>query len=301
MALSPSILATLDDLADRHEELSALLGEADVVADRDKFTALSREYSELEPIIERYRRIATLRTQIDEAQVLLKDDDAEMRQLASDDRDQSARAASTRSSSRSRRCSCRRIRTTTQTCFSRFAPAPAATRRRSSPATCSGCIRDMPKTSGWQLEILNERPGEHGGFKEIISRIEGERVYSQLKFESGVHRVQRVPQTESQGRIHTSACTVAILPEAGRGRRRRHPEERSAHRHVSFVRRGRTARQQDRLGRTPDAHSNRTRRRMSGRTLAAQEPRPSDVVAEGAICSTWRSRSSSRTSPVAQV
>ncbi len=66
----------------------------------------------------------------------------------------------------------------------------------------------------WKLEILNERPGEHGGFKEIISRIEGEHVYSQLKFESGVHRVQRVPQTESQGRIHTSACTVAILPEA---------------------------------------------------------------------------------------
>ena len=66
---------------------------------------------------------------------------------------------------------------------------------------------------GWRLEILNERPGEHGGFKEIISRIEGAHVYSQLKFESGVHRVQRVPQTESQGRIHTSACTVAILPE----------------------------------------------------------------------------------------
>src|SRR5262249_35867736 len=65
----------------------------------------------------------------------------------------------------------------------------------------------------WHLEVLNERPGEHGGFKEIVSRIEGEHVYSHLKFESGVHRVQRVPQTESQGRIHTSACTVAILPE----------------------------------------------------------------------------------------
>jgi peptide chain release factor 1 len=66
---------------------------------------------------------------------------------------------------------------------------------------------------GWRVEVLSERPGEHGGFKEIISRVEGRDVYSQLKFESGAHRVQRVPETESQGRIHTSACTVAVLPE----------------------------------------------------------------------------------------
>ena len=69
------------------------------------------------------------------------------------------------------------------------------------------------ENQGWRVEILNERPGEHGGYKEIISRIEGRDVYSQLKFESGAHRVQRVPETESQGRVHTSACTVAIMPE----------------------------------------------------------------------------------------
>ena len=66
---------------------------------------------------------------------------------------------------------------------------------------------------GWRVEVMNERPGEHGGFKEIITRIEGKDVYSQLKFESGAHRVQRVPETESQGRVHTSACTVAVMPE----------------------------------------------------------------------------------------
>ena len=65
----------------------------------------------------------------------------------------------------------------------------------------------------WSVEILNQRFGEHGGFKEIISRISGSNVYGQLKFESGAHRVQRVPETESQGRVHTSACTVAIMPE----------------------------------------------------------------------------------------
>lgn len=67
---------------------------------------------------------------------------------------------------------------------------------------------------GWKMEVLSERPGEHGGYKEIITRVEGRDVYAFLKFESGAHRVQRVPETESQGRIHTSACTVAIMPEA---------------------------------------------------------------------------------------
>jgi peptide chain release factor 1 len=69
------------------------------------------------------------------------------------------------------------------------------------------------EAKGWRVEVMNERPGEHGGFKEIITRIEGKDVYSQLKFESGAHRVQRVPETESQGRVHTSACTVAVMPE----------------------------------------------------------------------------------------
>ena len=69
------------------------------------------------------------------------------------------------------------------------------------------------ENNSWRVEILSERPGEHGGYREIICRVEGTAVFSQLKFESGAHRVQRVPETESQGRIHTSACTVAILPE----------------------------------------------------------------------------------------
>jgi peptide chain release factor 1 len=69
------------------------------------------------------------------------------------------------------------------------------------------------ESQGWKLETITERPGEHGGYKELISRIEGKDVYEKLKFESGAHRVQRVPETETQGRIHTSACTVAVMPE----------------------------------------------------------------------------------------
>ena len=212
MALSPSILATLDDLADRHEELSALLGEAEIVADRDKFTALSREYSELEPVIERYRRIKELRAQIENAHALLKDDDAELRQLASDDRD----SLRNRIEAVELEIKALLVPKDPRDEANVFLEVRAGTGGDEAAIFAGDLFRMYARYAeikGWRLEILNERPGEHGGFKEIISRIEGAHVYSQLKFESGVHRVQRVPQTESQGRIHTSACTVAILPE----------------------------------------------------------------------------------------
>jgi peptide chain release factor 1 len=213
MSLSASILAKLDDLADRHDELSALLGEAEVVANRDKFTSLSREYAELEPIIERLRIIRSLRSQIDEAQSLLEDDDAEMRQLASDD----AQRLRTEIDAAEIAIKALLVPKDRHDSANVFLEIRAGTGGDEAAIFAGDLFRMYSRYAemrGWRLEILNERPGEHGGFKEIISRIEGSDVYSQLKFESGVHRVQRVPQTESQGRIHTSACTVAILPEA---------------------------------------------------------------------------------------
>jgi peptide chain release factor 1 len=212
MSLSPSILATLDDLADRHQELSALLGEAEIVSNRDKFTALSREYSELEPIIARYRTLQTLRGQIDEASTMLEDDDAEMRQLAADDRDQ----LRVRLDAVENEIKALLVPKDPHDDANVFLEIRAGTGGDEAAIFAGDLFRMYTRyaeTRGWHLEIMSERPGEHGGFKEIISRIEGEHVYSHLKFESGAHRVQRVPQTESQGRIHTSACTVAILPE----------------------------------------------------------------------------------------
>jgi len=101
---------------------------------------------------------------------------------------------------------------------------------------------------GWRVEILSENEGEHGGYKEVIARVEGDNVYGKLKFESGAHRVQRVPATESQGRIHTSACTVAVLPDAGRAGSHRDQPGGSARRHLPFIRCRWSAHQQDRLG-----------------------------------------------------
>ena len=111
-------------------------------------------------------------------------------------------------------CCCPRMRPTTRTPSSKSAPAPAATRRRCSPATCSACTSATPPHAAGRFEIASASEGEVGGYKEIIATVSGKGVFAHLKFESGVHRVQRVPATEAGGRIHTSAATVAVLPEA---------------------------------------------------------------------------------------
>ena len=127
--------------------------------------------------------------------------------------------------------------------------------------------------------MLSESQGEHGGYREVISRVVGRGVYLRLKFESGTHRVQRVPATEAQGRIHTSACTVAILPELDEVDEIDPEPGGPAHRHVPLLGRGRPAREQDGLGDPHHAHADRDRGRVPGRALAAQEPLARDVAA----------------------
>jgi peptide chain release factor 1 len=213
MTLSPSILATLDDLADRHEELSALLGEAEVVSDRDKFTALSKEYSELEPIIERYHRITAMRSQIDDAQALLDDDDAELRQLASDDRDQ-LRA---RIDALELEIKALLVPKDPHDDANVFLEVRAGTGGDEAALFAGDLFRMYTRYAerqGWRLDVMSSSETGGGGLKEAVISIEGKGVYSRLKYESGVHRVQRVPATEASGRIHTSTATVAVLPEA---------------------------------------------------------------------------------------
>ena len=210
--MSTSILAKLTDLSERHEELAALLADPEVVADRDRFTALSREYAELEPVIAAYQGYRRATADLEEAKSLEADEDEAIRELARED------AASTRTTLVA-------IETTVKTLLiprdpnderNVFLEIRAGT-GGDEAALFAGDLYRMytryAEDEGWRVGILSDRAGEHGGFKEIIARVEGRRVYSRLKFESGAHRVQRVPETESQGRIHTSACTVAVLPE----------------------------------------------------------------------------------------
>lgn len=212
MGLSSSITAKLDDLADRHEELAALLADAEVVADRERYTALSREYAELEPLIGAYREFQRKTGELEEARSLESDDDPEIRELVREDMAVLGAALEEIEA----RIGTLLIPSDPDDERNVFLEVRAGTGGDEAAIFAGDLFRMYSRyaeETGWNIGILSERPGEHGGYKEIIARVEGKRVYSRLKFESGAHRVQRVPETESQGRIHTSACTVAVLPE----------------------------------------------------------------------------------------
>jgi len=205
-------VAKLSALTDRHDEVSALLSDPDVMAQRNEFTALSKEFAELAPIISSFRRFDELETELDDAKDLAKDKDPELRKLARED----VAKLSSEIDSEEQRLQTLLLPKDPNDGSNVFLEIRAGTGGDEAAIFSGDLFRMYSKfaeSQGWNLEILNVRPGDHGGYKEIISRIEGRDVYGQLKFESGAHRVQRVPETESQGRIHTSACTVAIMPE----------------------------------------------------------------------------------------
>ncbi|MEP3855884.1 MAG: peptide chain release factor 1 [Porticoccus sp.] len=211
--MKQSILEKLQHLADRYEEVGALLSDPEVIGQQARFRELSREYAELESVVKSYRDYYRVQTSIEEARVLLKDADADMRAMAEEDLlENQSRLAD--------------LEVELQTLLlpkdpnddrNVFLEIRAGT-GGDEAAIFSGDLFRMysryAESRRWKVEVISESHGEHGGYKEIISRIVGQGAYSRLKFESGVHRVQRVPETESQGRIHTSACTVAIMAEA---------------------------------------------------------------------------------------
>ena len=212
MGLSSSITAKLDDLAERHEELSVLLADALEMANRERYAALSREFAELEPVVGAYREYQRKSGELDEARSLESDDDPAIRELAREDVDLLQTAVGEIEA----RIGTLLIPRDPDDERNVFLEVRAGTGGDEAAIFAGDLFRMYSRyaeETGWNVGILSERPGEHGGYKEIIARVEGKRVYSRLKFESGAHRVQRVPETESQGRIHTSACTVAVLPE----------------------------------------------------------------------------------------
>ncbi|HBK18649.1 MAG: peptide chain release factor 1 [Gammaproteobacteria bacterium TMED134] len=212
MQLSETMMGKLDTLRDRFEEVSALLSDAEVMADREQFTALSREFAEIEPVVLCYQQCSELEQSIEDNSQLLSDEDPEMRELA----ELEVKAGQEQLDELGQQLQALLLPKDPNDRSNVFLEIRAGTGGDEAAIFSGDLFRMYAKfaeSKGWRIEVLNERPGEHGGFKEIISRIEGQEAYSQLKFESGAHRVQRVPETESQGRIHTSACTVAVMPE----------------------------------------------------------------------------------------
>jgi len=209
--MNESILTKLANLKDRYEELEALLSDAEIISNQDKFRALSKEFSEIEPVVQSYTQYQSVLENLVEAKEMQKDSDPDIRAMADDE------AKGIEAGIDAQELDLQKLllpKDEKDSCDI-FLEIRAGT-GGDEAAIFSGDLFRMysryAESQGWRLEILSERPGEHGGYKEIITRIEGKNVYGNLKFESGAHRVQRVPETETQGRIHTSACTVAVMP-----------------------------------------------------------------------------------------
>lgn len=210
--MKASLLNKLDTLQERYEEVTALLGDAEVIADQNRFRTFSREYAELTPVVEAFAQWRKVQADLEGAQALLKDSDPDLREMAQEEvRDGKQRLAELETGLQ--RMLLPKDPNDGRNVFLEIRAGTGG----DEAAIFSGDLFRMysryAEKRGWRVEVLSESEGEHGGFKEVIARVEGDNVYAKLKFESGAHRVQRVPETESQGRIHTSACTVAVLPE----------------------------------------------------------------------------------------
>lgn len=210
--MKESILEKLQLMTDRHEEVRALLGDPSVIGNQNYFRALSKEYAEQEPIVEAHKDYILVEEKISEARLLLRDSDLDIRGMAEEEITLETEKLS------SIVIAIQKLLLPNDTNDEKnvFLEIRAGT-GGDEAAIFSGDLFRMyckyAESKKWKVEIISENLGDHGGYKEIISLIIGQGVYSKLKFESGAHRVQRVPDTESQGRVHTSACTVAVMPE----------------------------------------------------------------------------------------
>jgi peptide chain release factor 1 len=208
--MTPSIRRKLESLAERHEEIGLLLAQPDVLADNNRFRELSREYAHLEPVTASLREHDQAERELAETRAML--DDPELRDMARDDIDR----LETRLVTLDDELQILLLPKDPRDDANLYLEVRAGTGGDEAAIFAGDLFRMYTRYAErrrWHVEVLSENHGEHGGYKEVVARIEGKGAYSRLKFESGTHRVQRVPETESQGRIHTSAATVAILPE----------------------------------------------------------------------------------------
>lgn len=210
--MKDSLRQRLDGFAERFEELSRLLAEPDVIADQSRFRACSREYAELEALVAAWQGFLAVEQDVLSAEQMMADEEGEMRELAEAEftegqarlialEDELKWLLVPRDPDDERNV---------------FLEVRAGTGGDEAALFAGDLFRMYSRYAehhGWKVEIISVNHGDMGGYKEVISRVKGTDVYARLKFESGAHRVQRVPATESQGRIHTSACTVAVMPE----------------------------------------------------------------------------------------
>lgn len=210
--MKDSIRYKLETVRDRFEEIAGLLADPDVISDQNQFRDLSREYARVEPIVKLFGEFESLDEELVAAKEMAEDSDREIREMGREE----LQSLSIQRDEMLLALQRSLIPADPHDGSNVFLEIRAGTGGDEAAIFSGDLFRMYSKYAeirGWSVEILNAREGEHGGYKEIISRITGSDIYAKLKFESGAHRVQRVPTTESQGRIHTSACTVAVLAE----------------------------------------------------------------------------------------
>ncbi|HEC84772.1 MAG: peptide chain release factor 1 [Candidatus Parabeggiatoa sp. nov. 2] len=210
--MKDSIRTKLENLTERLQELDALLAEPEIIADQNKFRSLSKEHAEIQPIVDCFQQYRNNLEAIAGAKEMLRDKDAEMRALAEEELAQ-AQAEEARLETELLELLLPKELGDNSNIFLEIRAGTGGDEAALFAGDLAKMYACYIEQRGWQMEPINKTAGEHGGYKEFIMRVSGPGAYSEFKFESGVHRVQRVPKTESQGRIHTSACTVAVMPE----------------------------------------------------------------------------------------
>ena len=211
--MKESLRLRLDQMVDRYEEVTALLSDPSVISDNNKFRELSVEHSDLMDITTLWQNYVRAETDQADAEAMLAEaSDPEMKEMMQDEID-SARDTIVEMGEALNVMMLPKDPNDKVPAFLEIRAGTGGDEAAIFSGDLFRMYQKYAQTQGWTVDILSANEGEHGGYKEIITRVSGNSVYGRLKFESGAHRVQRVPETESQGRVHTSACTVAVMPE----------------------------------------------------------------------------------------
>ena len=207
-----SILSKLSEVSERYVEIENLLSQPDITSNQENYIRLSKEYSELSPIVKAFKDYEQSESSLEEARQLIKDGDPEIREMAEieiEDLTASIKALEIEI----KRLLLPKDPDDSKDVFLEVRAGAGGDEAALFAGDLFRMYSRLSERNNWNMDVVSIREGDHGGYKELVTRIEGNDVYKQLKFEAGVHRVQRVPATESQGRVHTSACSVAVLPE----------------------------------------------------------------------------------------
>ncbi|WP_137167392.1 peptide chain release factor 1 [Salinimonas lutimaris] len=210
--MKESVIIKLENLNERFDEVQALLGDPDVIGNQEKFRALSKEYSQLEDVVKGFNAYRQAEQNLASANEMLEEDDADMREMAAEEI-KLAKGELARLEDELQILLLPKDPNDDHSCFLEIRAGAGGDEAAIFAGDLFRMYSRYAETQGWRVELVSASEGEHGGFKEVIANLSGDGAYGIMKFESGGHRVQRVPETESQGRIHTSACTVAVLPE----------------------------------------------------------------------------------------